>query len=101
MWMHKFKCLTCGLHFIVCSDYRDWPNTGTTREQHLGEATGLVHCPECGAASEPKIFANAGKSSDVSDKPTLKGFMHFRQELPEDFIFQHVPGPGEMVAGYD
>src|SRR5262245_593856 len=39
---HKFKCLRCGLHFAVFSDYLDWP-VGT-----VGEAGPAPFCPECG-----------------------------------------------------
>lgn len=74
-WLHKFKCMDCGLHFVSCSDYEDWPNKGTTREQQVGEATGLVYCPECGSTG-PKI--------------------HWRSEGP-GFIFQAVPGDAQLV----
>lgn len=47
--LHKFKCMDCGLHFIVCSWYKLWPNEGTTRAMRLNEATGKCYCPECGS----------------------------------------------------
>lgn len=74
-WMHKMKCLPCGLHFIACSDYEDWPNTGTTRDQRLGEATGLIYCPEC----------------------SRNGPMLHHREKVAGFIFQAVPGQAELV----
>lgn len=67
----RIKCLACGLHFIVCTDYREWPDKGTTRDQQLGEATGFIYCPECGATDKPKIV--------------------YTKEV-EGFIFQAVPG---------
>jgi ssDNA-binding Zn-finger/Zn-ribbon topoisomerase 1 len=74
-YQHKIKCLKCGLHFVVCSDYEDWPNEGTTRDQNLGEATGVIHCPECGTQ-------NFG--------------IHWKEQV-EGFIFQTVPGAAEIV----
>ena len=70
-WQKRIKCLACGLHFIVCTDFREWPDKGTTRDQQLGEATGLTQCPECGSSSSPKIV--------------------YTKEV-EGFIFQAVPG---------
>lgn len=80
-WLHKFKCLKCGLHFIVCSWYPDWPNAGTTRDQTLGEATGKCHCPECG-----------------SDEEKLRWSEERTEAHPEPFIFQVVPGKAEAVG---
>ena len=74
-YQHKLKCLGCGLHFIVCSDYEEWPIFGTTRDLKLGEATGVIYCPECGST---------------------KNFLHWRQETG-GFIFQAVPGEGKLV----
>lgn len=75
-WQHKIKCLTCSLHFIVCSDYEDWPNAGTTREIALGgEATGLIFCPECGSTSP---------------------MLHHKEPVA-GFIFQAVPGNAPFV----
>ena len=73
-WQHRIKCLQCGLHFIVCSDYEGWPNEGTTREQKLKEATRLVYCPECGGTGR-KLIAKA--------------------KVP-GFIFQAVPGDAQF-----
>lgn len=42
-YQHKLKCMSCGLHFIVCSLRR--------------RTSGLVHCPECGKSSMPGIPA--------------------------------------------
>lgn len=75
-WQHKVKCLKCGLHFVVCSDYENWPNEGTTRDVTLGEATGLIHCPECGA---------------------FDAHIHWKEQV-EGFIFQTVPGQAEIVG---
>lgn len=77
---HKFKCMSCGLHFIICSDFAEWPDKGTTRALDLGEATGLVYCPECG---------------DVRMK------IHWQEEV-QGFIFQAVPGQAEItrLEGY-
>jgi hypothetical protein len=72
---HKFKCTQCGLHFIVCSDFEQWPNLGTTRDQNLGESTGLIYCPECGS-NGPKV--------------------HWRKET-DGFIFQSVPGDAVLL----
>lgn len=75
-WMHKIKHLKCGLHFVVCSDYENWPHAGTTREQQVGEATGIIHCPECGGTG---------------------AFLHWKEQVP-GFIFEAVPGSAtEMV----
>jgi DNA-directed RNA polymerase subunit RPC12/RpoP len=78
-WQHRIKCLRCGLHFIVCSDYEGWPFEGTT-----GEATGLIHCPECGSAG-PKLVA----------KVKVSGFI--AQAVPGDADFQGIHGPA--IAG--
>lgn len=43
-YLHKFKCMDCHLHFIVCSWGEKWPE---------GSRQGLSRlppfCPECGA----------------------------------------------------
>jgi predicted RNA-binding Zn-ribbon protein involved in translation (DUF1610 family) len=75
-WKFPIKCLNCGLHFAVFSDYEDWPDKGTTREQMVGEATGVVYCPECGGTTR---------------------FITYREEQ-EGFIFQQVPGAAEMLG---
>ena len=67
---HKFRCMECSLHFIVCSDYADWPDKGTTRDLNLGEATGLTYCPECGSTGSK---------------------LHWIEQT-SGFIFQQVPG---------
>jgi transcription elongation factor Elf1 len=73
-YQHKFKCLNCGLHFVVCSDFEDWPNRGTTREMRVGESTGVTYCPECGGSTR---------------------FIHWREQVDE-LIFQTVPGKAEL-----
>ena len=78
-WQHRIKCLKCGLHFIVCSDHEGWPFEGTT-----GEATGLIHCPECSSVG-PKLVA----------KVKVGGFI--AQAVPGDADFQGVHGPA--IAG--
>ena len=76
-WQKRIKCLACGLHYVVCTDFREWPDKGTTRDQQLGEATGLIYCPECGSTNAaPKIV--------------------YTKEV-EGFIFQAVPGDAEMT----
>jgi hypothetical protein len=45
---HTFKCMPCGLHFSVMSDYENWPKEGTTELQKTGKTSGGVYCPECG-----------------------------------------------------
>ena len=74
-WQHRIKCLGCGLHFVVCSDFEEWPNQGTTRDLKLGEATGLIYCPECGVPSNKLVYEPA--------------------EV-EGFIFQAVPGDAQL-----
>ena len=75
-WQKRIKCLACGLHFIVCTDFREWPDKGTTRDQQLGEATGLIYCPECGSTDKPKLV--------------------YTKEV-EGFIFQAVPGDATLT----
>lgn len=70
-YQHRIKCMDCGLHFIACSDYENWPNEGTTREQKVGEATGHVYCPECGSTGRKMMYAPVKM---------------------DGFIFQFVPG---------
>lgn len=38
-WQHKFKCMNCGLHFIVLSWEKDWYEKNSPM------------CPECGRDS--------------------------------------------------
>jgi len=73
-YQHPIKCMNCGLHFLVCSDYKEWPDKGTTRDLMLGEATGLTYCPECGDTSSKLIY----------EPKEIDGF-----------IFQAVPGESE------
>jgi hypothetical protein len=65
-YQHKIKCLGCQLHFIVLSDFEDWP------EQSLS-GSGQINCPECG-----------------QDNP--EGFIKWAPEASDKFIFQVVPG---------
>ena len=81
-YQHPIKCLNCGLHFIVCSDYEDWPDHGTTREQIIKEATGLIYCPECGQIGQRGF---SGKMIQWLPRET------------EGFIFQAVPGEQPMT----
>jgi len=78
-WQHRIKCLKCGVHFIVCSDHEGWPFEGTT-----GEATGRIHCPECGSAG-PKLVG----------KVKVSGFI--AQAVPGDAEFQGIHAP--EIAG--
>ena len=65
-FQHPIKCLKCGLHFIICSDYKEWPIYDTP-----DKTPGIIHCPECGS-TEPIIIWSPQKV--------------------EGFIFQAVPG---------
>jgi hypothetical protein len=38
-YLHKCKCLNCGLHYIVCSEHENW-------EAAVGTPN---FCPECGS----------------------------------------------------
>lgn len=73
---HKFKCIACSLHFVVCSDYENWPDVGTTRDLVHGEATGVVYCPECGSIA-PKL--------------------HWREEIGRP-IYETVPGRSQLIS---
>jgi ssDNA-binding Zn-finger/Zn-ribbon topoisomerase 1 len=75
-WQHRIKHLACGLHFIVCSDYEGWPKEGTTREQKVGEPTGVITCPECGGTTN---------------------FLHWKEQV-QGFIFQAVPGGAQDMV---
>ena len=75
-WQHRIKCLGCGLHFVVCSAFEEWPNQGTTRDLNLGEATGLIYCPECGTPNNKLVYEPAET---------------------EGFIFQAVPGDAQLT----
>lgn len=74
MWLHKFKCMKCGLHFVVCSWYENWPHEGTTQKELTGETSGLVFCPECGSTSSKLYY----------------------RESREAQIYQEVPGMAEL-----
>lgn len=52
---HKFKCLACGLHYVVCSDYEEWP------QKEFGTAS---YCPECGSIS-PKLHWRETSSDPI------------------------------------
>ncbi len=78
-WQHPIKCVKCGLHFIVCSDYKNWPAEGTTELLHRKEDEVVpphIFCPECGSIGPP-------------------GFNRLMLQYParevEGFIFQAVP----------
>lgn len=68
-WQHKFKCGACGMHFIVCSDYAEWPTEGQTVRNKAAP-----FCPECG-----RSLKDAGLS------------IGWGQEI-EGHIFEAVPG---------
>lgn len=80
--IHKFRCMACSLHFAVYSDYEQWPAEGTTRALNLGEATGLVYCPECGSTN-----------SKVSWHEEIEGFIF--QAIPGTARVGGIPEPGE------
>ena len=44
-YQHPIKCMACDLHFIVCSNYEEWPNTGQ------------IFCPECGTQNVVLVYA--------------------------------------------
>ena len=50
-WIHKVKCMSCGLHFMAASWERDW------------NAHNLRFCPECGERDAFLIF-----EPEASDK---------------------------------
>ena len=43
-YIHKFKCLSCSLHYAIHSEHESWPNG----EDHRS------YCPECGSMG-PKL----------------------------------------------
>lgn len=75
-FQHRVKCLACGLHFVVCSDYQGWPNEGTTEKAKTGYDSGVVYCPECGTPGKKLIYGPVAV---------------------EGFIFQAVPGDATGV----
>jgi len=60
---HPVKCLDCSLHFVVLSQYPDWPGKA--------ERFGGPFCPECGKAGNKLVWMPREKN---------------------EFIFQIVPG---------
>jgi hypothetical protein len=78
-YQHKIKCMCCGLHFIVCSDYLNWPKEGTTA-QEKGETPdwdekAQAYCPECGK----------------------QGPMIAWKQPMDTFIFEAVPGESREI----
>lgn len=73
-YQHPIKCLNCGLHFVICSNYEKWPNEGTIALQNTGETSGLIYCPECGH----------------SGKNVVDGMLQMPVRKTEGFIFQMV-----------
>lgn len=65
-WQHRIKCMSCGLHYIICSDYEDWWDNSDL-------ADGAPSCPEC----HSKLREN--------------GAIHWKAKV-EGFIFQYVEG---------
>ena len=63
----RSKCLECGLHFVICTDYPDWWKKKVTGRQRQTP----MYCPECGQ--------HKGR------------FAIWEAEVP-GFIFQAVPG---------
>ncbi len=61
-YQHRLKCMSCSLHFIVCSDYKEWPTYANVKS--------TISCPECG-----------------NNRP----FLHWVTKT-EGFIFEAVPG---------
>lgn len=73
-YLHKFNCMSCGLHFIVCSWRKDWPygSGGSTLAADTVRKECL--CPECGS-NAPKI-----QHVEESNSP----------------IYEHVPGAAKL-----
>ena len=63
----RVKCMDCGLHFVICTDYPDWWQKKVTGRQRQTP----MYCPECGQ--------HLGK------------FVIWQAEV-QGFIFQAVPG---------
>ena len=64
----RSKCMDCGLHFIVCTDYPDW---WADQFKSGPSKSSAMYCPECGQ--------HKGR------------FVIWEAEV-EGFIFQAVPG---------
>lgn len=62
-FQHPCKCMSCSLHWLVCSEHEDWGASDETTKDPI--------CPECG--------------SNV--------IMRWAPHKVEQFIFQSVPGP--------
>lgn len=82
-YQYRIKCLRCSLHFVVCSQWPNWPRScgqGGKGSQRY------IHCPECGKRGELKIPFN---------------FLAWKVEVP-GFIFEHVPGDAvEMYSSVE
>ena len=63
----RSKCMDCGLHFVICTDYPDWWKKKVTGRQRQTP----MYCPECGQ--------HKGR------------FVIWEAEV-EGFIFEAVPG---------
>ena len=50
---YKFKCLNCGLHFIVYSEYHDW-------KEKAGK-----FCPECGKNDKTMLLTTEKSSKFI------------------------------------
>jgi DNA-directed RNA polymerase subunit RPC12/RpoP len=81
-YQHKFKCLECSLHYLVCSDYEEFPQNASR-----------VYCPECGSTGaklrwvdevEGFIFQLVGGNSRPSDIPkeAWAALMNLRSAKP-------------------
>lgn len=79
---HKLKCGQCGLHFIVCSDYPNWPSPIVTEQDEASADAAKLppFCPEC------------GQSLRVSG-----GSLAWVEEV-EGFIFEAVPGKARLAG---
>ena len=91
-YLHPIKCMKCSLHFIVCSDYENWPLEGTTSRiqrdatpNEQDEEPPQIHCPECG---------NTGPAGF-----NLK-MLHYPAVETTGFIFQAVPGMSGFKPGH-
>jgi hypothetical protein len=75
VYRYHIKCMACGLHYQVYSEYPEWehrPETQAAPEQPRTRFT-FGFCPECGSLCD-------------------KGKIVWREVLENTFIFEHVPG---------
>lgn len=71
-WQHRLRCMTCGLHFTIHSDFEDWFHNSDLADEKAS-------CPEC------------------QSKLREGGFMYWKAEV-EGFIFEHVAGKDAVLV---